>query len=126
MRRLFDRYFLPDWEQRIGEKEIWRHIYAIPDEELWNTLLSLKAEFIAFLQRLPYRAHPGNPSLDPNALTIGFARRFAEYKRATLFLDEGGSHARRAMQALLRPSRGQGMACHRGRRDNQSEPCLQD
>jgi len=87
MRRLFDRYFPPDWEQRIGEEEIWRHIYAIPDEELWNTLLSHKAKLMAFLQRLPYRAYPDNPSLDPNVLTIGFARRFAEYKRATLLLD---------------------------------------
>ncbi len=88
MKRLFHRYFPPDWETRIGEEEIWRHIYSIPDEELWHTILLLKTRLIEFISRLPYRSHPIKPALAPDILTIGFARRFAEYKRATLLLDE--------------------------------------
>jgi len=88
MRRLFHRYFPPDWEKRIGEEEVWRHIHSISDEELWNTILSLKNKLIEFLPRLPHRAHPADIHLDPNALTIGFARRFAGYKRATLLLED--------------------------------------
>jgi starch phosphorylase len=88
MRRLFDQYFTPDWKQRIGKEEVWQQIHAIPDEELWNTAMLLKARLLAFLPRLPHRAHPEGIKLDPRVLTIGFARRFAGYKRATLLLDD--------------------------------------
>lgn len=88
MTRLFHRYFPPDWEQRTGEEEVWEHIHSIPDEELWNRVLLLKTRLIEFLPRFPHRSHPENPSLDPRALTIGFARRFAGYKRADLLLDD--------------------------------------
>jgi starch phosphorylase len=88
MKRLFYGYFPPDWEQRIGEEQVWLHIHTIPDEELWNTLLSLKTKLIDFLPKPPHRAHPQNVTLDPQALTIGFARRFAGYKRANLLLDD--------------------------------------
>jgi starch phosphorylase len=88
MKRLFHRYFPPDWENRIGEEGIWHHIHTIPDEELWNTLLSLKTKLIEFLPRRPHRAHPKDTALDPHALTIGFARRFTGYKRANLLLED--------------------------------------
>lgn len=88
MKQLFHQYFPPDWEQRIGEEEIWLHIHSIPDEELWNTVLLLKTRQLEFLPRLPHRAHPKDSVLDPRALTIGFARRFAGYKRANLLLDD--------------------------------------
>lgn len=88
MKQLFHQYFPPDWEQRISREEVWFHIYSIPDEELWNTILLLKIRLFEFLPRVPHRAHPKDSVLDPRALTIGFARRFAGYKRADLLLDD--------------------------------------
>ncbi|MDA8165163.1 MAG: alpha-glucan family phosphorylase [Desulfobacteraceae bacterium] len=86
MQELFHRYFPPDWQQRIGREEVWLHIQSIPDEELWNTVLLMKTRFLRFLPREPHRAWPQNARLNPRALTIGFARRFAAYKRADLLL----------------------------------------
>lgn len=88
MKQLFYQYFPPDWERKIGKKEVWQHIYSIPDEELWNTSFLLKTKLLNFLPRSPHRAHPKTIELDPSALTIGFARRFAAYKRMTLLLDD--------------------------------------
>jgi starch phosphorylase len=87
MKQLFHQYFPPDWEHQISEERIWLHIESIPDEELWDTVLLLKTRLLEFLPRVPHRAHPKEPVLDPRALTIGFARRFAAYKRADLLLD---------------------------------------
>jgi len=107
MKQLFNRYFPPRWEQEISEKSMWQHIGSIPDEELWNTVLLLKARLLNFLPRVPHRAHPGEVSLDPQVLTIGFARRFAAYKRATLLLAEPErlirllSDARRPVQIIF-------------------------
>lgn len=88
MRELFHKYFPPGWEQQIGEEEIWELIHSIPDEELWHTVLLRKTRLIEFLSRLPYRAYPEKFDFDPHILTVGFARRFAEYKRPTLLLDD--------------------------------------
>jgi starch phosphorylase len=88
MRQLFHRYFPPNWEQKIGEKGIWEHIDTIPDEEIWNTILLLKTQLIEYLPRPPQRAHPKEVKFDPRALTIGFARRFAGYKRANLLMED--------------------------------------
>jgi starch phosphorylase len=101
MKQLFHQYFPPDWEQRIGEEEVWRHIYSIPDEELWNTVLLLKTRQFEFLPRLPHRAHPKDAILDPRVLTIGFARRFAGYKRADLLLGDSD----RLWKILANPER---------------------
>jgi starch phosphorylase len=83
MTGLFHRYFPPDWQQRTGEEKVWLHIHCMPDEELWNTVLPLKARLLEFLPRTPNRGHPANPTFDPHALTIGFAGSFAIYKRLT-------------------------------------------
>lgn len=88
MKKLFHRYFPTGWEYRIGEKMIWAHIFSIPDEELWNTKLYLKTRLLEFLPRVPHRAHPARAVLNPHVLTIGFARRFTEYKRPGLLLDD--------------------------------------
>ncbi len=88
MKKLFHQYFPPGWEQRIGEESIWSHIHSIPDEELWNVILLLKTQLLEFLPRIPHRAHPQDINFDPHALTIGFARRFTDYKRPTLLLDD--------------------------------------
>lgn len=101
MKQLFHRFFPPDWEQRIGEEDVWRHIHAIPDEELWNSVLLLKTMLLKFLPRLPHRAHPENASIDPRILTIGFARRFAVYKRAELLFGQ----PERLLKILSNPER---------------------
>jgi starch phosphorylase len=88
MKQLFHQYFPPDWESRIGEENTWLHIYSIPDEELWNVIVFLKTRQFKFLPGAPHRAHPKASLSDPRALTIGFARRFAGYKRACLLLDD--------------------------------------
>ena len=101
MRQLFHQYFPPNWEQKIGEKELWDHIYTIPDEELWNAVLLLKTRLIEYLARPPQSAHPQKIHFDPSALTIGFARRFAAYKRANLLLKD----PERLLKILLNPKR---------------------
>jgi starch phosphorylase len=101
MIQLFHRYFPPGWQERIGEEDLWLNVHSIPDEELWNTLLLLKTRLIEFLPRSPNRAHPAETPFDPHALTIGFARRFAGYKRVDLLLSE----PERIRKILLDPER---------------------
>ena len=94
---LYDRYLGPDWRDHIQEGEVWDQINSIPDEQLWSVRRHLKRKLVAYLHDLArYRwmkggVHPvqtlaAGVLLDPNALTIGFARRFAPYKRANLIL----------------------------------------
>ena len=80
---------------------MWDHIYTIPDEELWNAVLLLKTRLIEYLARPPQSAHPKKIHFDPSALTIGFARRFAAYKRANLLLKD----PERLLKILLDPKR---------------------
>ncbi len=93
---LFGRYLDKDWGRYVDEPEFWdKHINSIPDEELWKTHTLRKELLIAYARRRLRNQHLrlGEGSLqiaefeqmlDPRALTIGFARRFATYKRATL------------------------------------------
>ena len=78
-----------------GSARVWDRVSAIPDEELWRTHERLRARLVAFARQqlrrqLIQRGAPqreieaASEVLDPEALTIGFARRFAPYKRATL------------------------------------------
>ncbi|HEY9704566.1 MAG TPA: alpha-glucan family phosphorylase, partial [Allocoleopsis sp.] len=94
---LFDRYLGETWSQASFEKAIWDKVAAIPDEELWRTHERCRAELVMFVRErlVKYYKEIGASSgeiahaqevLDPGVLTIGFARRFATYKRATLFL----------------------------------------
>jgi len=95
MRSLYEKYFEPDWRERISDPDLWRRVSDIPDEELWNTHLLLKKRLINFVRRRvrehrerlgesPDRQRAAGSILDPEVLTIGFARRFATYKRALL------------------------------------------
>ncbi len=95
MRRLYDRYFPQDWMSRMGEPDVWNQIYNVDPGELWETHNILKNQLIRFVrQRLSAtsRRHQeddvaiekARKILDPNVLTIGFARRFATYKRGRL------------------------------------------
>ena len=92
---LYDRYLEKDWQKRLYEKDVWERIDDIPDEELWKTHCALKTKMIGFIRdKLKEQRIQNGESidsikqvdtlLDPNALTIGFARRFATYKRANL------------------------------------------
>jgi starch phosphorylase len=97
MRQLFDRNFPPGWIWQMGEPDVWQHIYNVDPGELWETHYALKNLLLTFVRRRVSRQcrRRGEPDdvveaarnvLDPNVLTIGFARRFATYKRADLFM----------------------------------------
>jgi len=95
--QLFTRYLGPRWLEDPGDYALWSRIHHIPDEELWRTHERRRERLVAFArQRLhaqleavgapPAEAAAADEILDTEALTIGFARRFATYKRATLLL----------------------------------------
>ena len=99
MNLLYDRYLGPRWQEEPGDKAIWEKARKIPREELWRTHERRRERLVAFVrQRLRWRLERLGASrteieiadevLDPNVLTIGFARRFAAYKRATLILHD--------------------------------------
>jgi starch phosphorylase len=94
---LYDRYLGPRWILRPSEQDIWDRIDTVPDGELWRTHERRRERLVAFARRrlktqLERRGAPlsevalADEVLDPDALTIGFARRFASYKRAALVL----------------------------------------
>lgn len=99
MFRLYDRHLGVDWHRHSGESSIWEGIENIDDGELWETHLSLKARLLAFVRRraVEQAERRGESKekmqrlarvLSPDALTIGFARRFATYKRANMVLND--------------------------------------
>ncbi|MEO8098026.1 MAG: alpha-glucan family phosphorylase [Acidobacteriota bacterium] len=99
MVRLYDRHLGVGWQQHSGEARIWEGIDEIDDGELWETHLNLKARLIEFVRRRAKaqatrrsesqeQIQHLNRVLSPDALTIGFARRFATYKRANLILKD--------------------------------------
>ena len=97
MNQLYDRYLGPKWREEHADARLWTRVEAIPAEELWRTHERRRERLVAFarvrlkdqLQRRGASQAEINGAqevLDPDALTIGFARRFATYKRATLVL----------------------------------------
>ena len=97
MNQLFDRYLGPKWRQEPADPKLWDRIETLPAEELWRTHERRRERLVAFARRHMHAqlAQRGasreeiaaaDEALDPEALTIGFARRFAGYKRATLLL----------------------------------------
>jgi starch phosphorylase len=97
MQQLYDRYFPADWMRRMGEPEVWQKIYEVDPGELWETHVALKSLLLQFVRRRVARqcrrrgesedvVEAARNVLDPNILTIGFGRRFATYKRATLIM----------------------------------------
>ena len=97
MFRLYDRHLGPAWHERTSDPRIWEGIENVDDGELWETHLALKARLLEFVRsRAIEQARRRNEPqeslqrldrvLSPDALTIGFARRFATYKRANLIL----------------------------------------
>lgn len=90
MRALYDRYLGPDWPLRQADRLTWRPLENLDEGELWEVHGLLRRTLVEFARRRTNRASV----LDPNALTIGFARRFATYKRATLLLTDIERYAR--------------------------------
>ncbi len=97
MMRLFNRYLGPRWIDHPVDKDVWLNIDSIPDGELWRCRERLRERAVgyarrALMEQLSNRGAPQNDInkaaavLNSEALTIGFARRFATYKRATLIL----------------------------------------
>ena len=97
MCRLYDRHLGVGWQQRSGVARTWEEIENVDDGELWETHLSLKSQLLDFTRRraCEQAERRGEPAetlqrlsrvLSSDALTIGFARRFATYKRANLIL----------------------------------------
>jgi starch phosphorylase len=99
MYRLYDRHLGADWHEHSAGAAIWEGIENIDDGELWETHLALKSRLIEFVRarlvdQAKRREEPSEGQqrlrrlLSPDALTIGFARRFATYKRANLILQD--------------------------------------
>ncbi|MFK7768971.1 MAG: alpha-glucan family phosphorylase [Mariniblastus sp.] len=99
MATLYNKHFPPKWIDRVGEPEVWKNIHDVDPGELWEIHNTLKAMMISFVRRRltgqcrrrgeDDRAIEHSRSvLDPNILTIGFARRFATYKRANLIFSD--------------------------------------
>jgi starch phosphorylase len=93
MQELIAHHLGPDWLDSITRRTLWAEIEKIPDAELWEVHQVLKARLIGFVRgRLAERRkrlglpEPAREPLAPEALTLGFARRFATYKRADLLL----------------------------------------
>lgn len=98
---LFDKFLGGEWRNHVSDESFWKNIDAIPDHLYWSVRQSLKAQMLHGLRALISRRHLRNSgseahldrilkyldSYDPNVLTIGFARRFATYKRATLLFE---------------------------------------
>ena len=111
LRSLLDKHLGADWYLRLDEERVWSKLDAIPDAELWDVRLHLKRK-LAFYMRERVRErwtdggyHPvqvvtSGVLINPYALTIGFARRFATYKRASLILND----VRRLINIINRPN----------------------
>jgi starch phosphorylase len=96
MHLLYDRVLRSDWQEWMGDAKVWQSLYNVDPGELWETHSDLKNRLLDFVRRRVSRQarrrnepddaiQAARSLLDPNALTIGFARRFATYKRADLF-----------------------------------------
>ncbi|MEA5506930.1 alpha-glucan family phosphorylase [Halotia wernerae UHCC 0503] len=94
---LYDRYLGPNWSSVPPDNQLWERMDAIPDEELWRNHERCRLDMILYVRDhlVKHLRDRGASSseidqaqevLDPNVLTIGFARRFATYKRATLWM----------------------------------------
>ena len=99
LKELYNKYLIPYWQDRIYDDEVWKKISDVPNEELWKAHQERKVKMLAIvkentinrLRRCGYNYDEIMKivdCLDPNALTIGFARRFATYKRATLIFKD--------------------------------------
>ncbi len=109
---LFNRYLGSEWRADFDDQSIWERVPEMSDEELWLTHQALKTKLFGFMRlraRQAWMAYGQSAGqlvaqgtlLTPEALTIGFARRFATYKRASLILRD----VERLKRILLNPWR---------------------
>ena len=98
---VFVRFLGWDWSQRLSDVDCWKQIDSIPDHQYWSVRESIKSRMLMLIRHLVgqqhFRNHGSEAHLErvlkyadpanPNVLTIGFARRFATYKRATLLFE---------------------------------------
>ncbi|MDE3171105.1 MAG: alpha-glucan family phosphorylase [Acidobacteriota bacterium] len=99
MSRLYDRHLGVGWHEHSSDARIWERIESVDDGELWEAHLNLRARLLEYVRNSAFEQaqRRGEPqeiqqllsrALRPDALTIGFARRFATYKRANLILSD--------------------------------------
>lgn len=92
---IYDQYLQPDWREQHPDPSIWEQVKEIPDRDLWDAHKKRKRRLIAYIRERAVAAAVNRKApaaevrrmhdiLDPDVFTIGFARRFATYKRATL------------------------------------------
>jgi len=97
--KLYDEYFGSDWVDHIDDPKLWEMVLDIPDDKIWEIHRHLKRKLAAYIRERsrsrwvqckwhPIQAIASGVILDPDTLTIGFARRFAPYKRADLVLSD--------------------------------------
>lgn len=98
-RKLYDKYFDKNFIHDQSNEKIWEKIYSVPDKELWETHKALKDKLVKYVRESlvdTWLRNQGDPSkldslmekFNPNALIIGFARRFATYKRGGLIFSD--------------------------------------
>ena len=99
MKDLYNKYLMPYWQDNIHEDYVWEKVKTIPDEKLWKVHMDRKVKLLALVKENVTRRlrregvsydeiNEITSKLNPEALTIGFARRFATYKRATLIFKD--------------------------------------
>ena len=98
-KKLHNDYFAPDFYKHVDNRELWKKIYDVPDEEIWTIRQLLRQKLIDYIKERyednwvkrndnPKRIMQVLNTINPNTLTIGFARRFATYKRAHLLFTD--------------------------------------
>ena len=98
-KELYEKTFGENFHEHQSDPKVWDKIYSVSDEEIWNLRMTMKNKFINFVRRdfrEKWIKNQGDPSrimsivdkINPNALIIGFARRFATYKRAHLLFSD--------------------------------------
>ncbi|PSN18937.1 alpha-glucan phosphorylase [filamentous cyanobacterium CCP5] len=112
MSDLYSRYLGEDWSSKLVDPTLWQRVEQIPDGELWRRHAILKERLVAYARAKVLRSRRGRGEaaddiaavdrlLDPNVLTIGFARRFSPYKRGGLLFHD----LHRAIRILSNPKR---------------------
>ena len=112
LKELYNKHFTPYWQDSMHQDSVWEKVRNIPDDELWKAHMDRKEKLMKVVKENVTRRLKRNgmnyeeineitSKLNPNALTIGFARRFATYKRATLIFRD----LERITQLLNNPER---------------------
>jgi glycogen phosphorylase len=110
--QLYDQYLQPDWRERYADPKIWELIAEIPKQELWEAHRRRRRNMVAYVRERAVTAAIARKAsaaeqrrlaevLEPDVFTIGFARRFATYKRATLLFRD----VERLKRLLMNPNR---------------------